>query len=81
VVESGARDALRDHLAGHGIATAVHYPVPIHRTRAYALAGLRAGALPVAEDRADRMCSLPMHAGLDADEIARIADAVHSFSG
>jgi len=36
VVESDDRDRLRTHLATHGIATAIHYPVPLHQTPAYA---------------------------------------------
>jgi dTDP-3-amino-3,4,6-trideoxy-alpha-D-glucose transaminase len=79
VITSQARDALRRHLAAHGVGTAVHYPVPIHRTQAYARG---AGALlPVAESLAERCCSLPMHPSLDADEIARVAEAVHAFDG
>jgi dTDP-3-amino-3,4,6-trideoxy-alpha-D-glucose transaminase len=79
VVLSDARDALRDHLDAYGIATGVHYPVPIHRTGAYASSGLGAGSLPVAESLAERVCSLPMHQSLTAEEIERVASAVHAF--
>jgi hypothetical protein len=73
------RDALRGYLDAYGIGTGVHYPVPIHRTGAYASAGLGRGSLPVAESLADRVLSLPMHPSLTAEEIERIATAVHSF--
>jgi dTDP-3-amino-3,4,6-trideoxy-alpha-D-glucose transaminase len=79
VVATDARDALREHLAAQGIASAIHYPVPIHRTDAYASAGLGAGSLPVSEALAEQSCSLPMHHSLTASEIDRIADAVQSF--
>jgi dTDP-3-amino-3,4,6-trideoxy-alpha-D-glucose transaminase len=79
VVTTRARDALRNHLASYGIATAVHYPVAIHRTEAYASAGLPAGSLPVAEALAEQACSLPMHPSLSEDEIDRIAVAIHEF--
>jgi len=79
VVETDDRDALRDHLAAQGIATGVHYPIPIHRTRAYESAELPVSALPVAEERARRICSLPMHPAMDDAEIARVAAAVRSF--
>jgi dTDP-4-amino-4,6-dideoxygalactose transaminase len=69
---------VREHLAAHGVGAAVHYPVPIHRTEAYA--GLPAPSLPVAEALAARSCSLPMHQSLSADEIGRVAAAVHEFS-
>lgn len=79
VVAADARDALREHLAARGIATGVHYPVPIHRSPAYAAAadGIR---LPVAERLAERSCSLPMHPGMTDGEIDRVADAVHAFA-
>jgi dTDP-4-amino-4,6-dideoxygalactose transaminase len=80
VVQSDHRDALRRHLAARGVATAVHYPAPVHRTPAYASAGLEVTPLPVAEARAARICSLPIHPQLTDREITRIAAAVHDFS-
>jgi dTDP-4-amino-4,6-dideoxygalactose transaminase len=81
VVLTEERDALRAHLDAHGIGSGVHYPVPIHRTGAYASAGLGRGSLPVAESLADRVLSLPMHPSLTAAEIGRVAAAVHTFEG
>jgi dTDP-4-amino-4,6-dideoxygalactose transaminase len=80
VVTTDARDELRAHLETYGVATGVHYPVPIHRTGAYASAGLGPGSLPAAETLADTVCSLPMHPSLTIEEIERIATAVHSFN-
>jgi dTDP-3-amino-3,4,6-trideoxy-alpha-D-glucose transaminase len=79
VVLTEERDGLRAHLDDYGIGTGVHYPVPIHRTGAYALAGLGRGSLPAAESLADRVLSLPMHPSLTAEEIERIAAAVHAY--
>jgi dTDP-3-amino-3,4,6-trideoxy-alpha-D-glucose transaminase len=80
VVEADDRDGLREHLAACGVASAIHYPIPIHRTAAYASAGLEQGSLPVAERLGERICSLPIHPGLGDHEIAQIADAVGSYS-
>lgn len=79
VVEVDDRDGLRDHLASRGIATAIHYPVPIHRTPAYASSGMAEGSLPVAERLATRVCSLPMHHAMSDEEIVHIAEAVAEF--
>jgi dTDP-3-amino-3,4,6-trideoxy-alpha-D-glucose transaminase len=79
VVASDRRDALRRHLAAHGIATGVHYPVPIHRSEAYAPLGLGPGSRPVAEALADCICSLPMHHAMSAGEIAHIGAALAAF--
>jgi dTDP-3-amino-3,4,6-trideoxy-alpha-D-glucose transaminase len=79
VVMSEARDALRAHLSGYGIATGVHYPVPIHLSGAYRAASSRRARLPVCERLAGRVCSLPFWPSMDAAATARIAEAVHTF--
>ena len=76
VVESSDRERLREHLAAAGVATAIHYPVPIHRTPAYAAAG--EPSLPVAERLAERIVSLPMHPAMTDQEIEQVAAAVRS---
>jgi dTDP-3-amino-3,4,6-trideoxy-alpha-D-glucose transaminase len=76
VVETDERDHLRDQLERDGVATGIHYPVPIHRSDAYAELGMGPGTLPIAEGLAERICSLPMHPALTDEEIARVAGAV-----
>jgi dTDP-4-amino-4,6-dideoxygalactose transaminase len=76
VVRSDERDLLRAHLTARGIASAVHYPVPIHRTEAYAHLGLEAGSLPVAEELATRGLSLPLFPGIEDAELQAVATAV-----
>jgi dTDP-3-amino-3,4,6-trideoxy-alpha-D-glucose transaminase len=80
VVRSERRDALREHLSRLGIASAVHYPTPIHLTDAYAHLGLAAGSLPVSERLAGRICSLPLHPGLSDTDAERVAQAVVGFA-
>ncbi len=79
VVRCEQRDALRQHLAERGVSTGVHYPVPIHRTAAYAHLGLGPGSLPVSESLAERICSLPMFPGMSATELGQVAKAVADF--
>jgi dTDP-3-amino-3,4,6-trideoxy-alpha-D-glucose transaminase len=76
VVVSEARADLRAHLEGRGIASAIHYPVPIHLSEAYAGLRMRPGSLPVAERLAEQICSLPMFPALSPDEIGAVALAV-----
>jgi dTDP-4-amino-4,6-dideoxygalactose transaminase len=80
VVTTEARDALRDHLALHGVASAIHYPIPLHRAPAYRSTAANRCSLAVAEHLAGRICSLPMHPAMSGGEIARIAAGVHEFS-
>ena len=67
------RDSLRAHLGERGIATAVHYPVPIHQQEAYAHLGLERGSLPATEGLAERICSLPLFPTI-TDPRARLGD-------
>ncbi|HTT95648.1 MAG TPA: DegT/DnrJ/EryC1/StrS family aminotransferase [Solirubrobacterales bacterium] len=79
VVRSAARDALRAHLEAEGVASAIHYPTPIHLQPAYADLGQGPGSLPVAEKLAGEICSLPIFPGIEPAEIARVAEAVAAF--
>lgn len=78
VVRSGRRDALRAHLAGLGVASDIHYPLPDHRQPAYP--GARCcGSLAVTEQACAEALSLPCHPGLGDDEQARVIADVCSF--
>ena len=79
MVRTPARDALRVHLHDRGIASAIHYPTPIHLQPAYAELGLGRGSLPNAEALAADSCSLPIFPAIEEWQIAEIADAVESF--
>ncbi|HET9197314.1 MAG TPA: DegT/DnrJ/EryC1/StrS family aminotransferase [Solirubrobacterales bacterium] len=79
VIRCARRDALRDHLDGRGIASAVHYPTPIHLQPAYADLGLGPGSLPVAERLAAENCSLPIFPAIEGGQIDEIVAAVRDF--
>jgi dTDP-4-amino-4,6-dideoxygalactose transaminase len=74
VIRVGNRDALRDVLKEHGVATGVHYPVPLHKQPAYSWLVHR--RLPVTEQVAGEILSLPIYAELNESTIERIADAI-----
>ncbi len=80
VVRSERRDELRAHLQERGVASAVHYPTPIHLTEAYAHLGLGPGSLPVSEAQAERICSLPLYPGMSEAELEQIVAAVDGFT-
>ena len=77
VVRTPDRDALRSHLSESGVASAIHYPTPIHLQPAYAPSQ---GDLPVSERLATESCSLPIFPSITDEELDRIAAAVLSFS-
>jgi len=72
----GRRDALAAALKARGIPTAIYYAKPLHRQSAYARFPLADGGLPVAEQLASGVISLPMHAYLDEPLQDRIIAAV-----
>ena len=79
VVQAARRDALRSFLAGKGIATAVHYPLPVHRQPAYRGLGGGHGALPVSERLAEQVLSLPMFPQISEAQTAVVSDALREF--
>ena len=80
VVVTPERDALRRHLLAEDIPTAIHYPMPLHRQKAFEmLRQSRLNACPNADQLCGRVLSLPMHAHLATHEVERVASAVRSF--
>jgi dTDP-4-amino-4,6-dideoxygalactose transaminase len=75
------RDGLQAHLKSRGIASAVHYPRPIHLQPAMAAAGGRPGDLPVSEALSREVLSLPLYPELPLETVGRIAAEVLSFCG
>lgn len=73
------RDGLRGYLQERGIATGIHYPVPLHLTPAFAALGYRPGTFPVAEQSARTVLSLPMFPELRREQIVYVAEQVASF--
>jgi dTDP-4-amino-4,6-dideoxygalactose transaminase len=54
------RDRFQAHLKEKGVATGVHYPIPLHRQPAYEYLGMPEGSLPITEKIAATVVSLPM---------------------
>lgn len=78
-VQAEHRDELRRHLADSRIPTAMHWPVPLHLTRAFAGLGHGLGAFPAAERRAWRTLTLPLPQGMTDDERGAVVRAVRTF--
>jgi len=70
------RDRVRDELLAAGIASAVHYPVPVHLQPAAAEWGYPEGSLPEAEALAREVLCLPVHPFLEDGEVDRVAETL-----
>jgi dTDP-4-amino-4,6-dideoxygalactose transaminase len=78
-IPDGRRDALVEHLAGAGIASAVYYPTPLHLQPALAFLGYRAGDFPLAERAATEALALPLFPELGDDGVQAVTRAVAAF--
>jgi dTDP-4-amino-4,6-dideoxygalactose transaminase len=70
------RDGLRSYLKDNGINTRVYYPTPIHEQPAYESVDCSA---PVAKQAAREVLSLPVHPGVDREDLRRIATQVARY--
>ena len=81
VIRHPERDALVEHLKTRGVATGLHYPLPVHLQKCYREWGYREGALPVTERVAKEALSLPMFPGLTTAMQERVAACVADAVG
>lgn len=73
------RDRLQQFLGDKGIATGLHYPMPLHLQKAYEHLGFKEGAFPVTENVAGRLLSLPMYPQLSKKQIEYVAESIKEF--
>ena len=76
VIRVPRRDAMLAHLKSKGIDAGIHYPLPVHRQPAYLKQGYGEISLPVTEQVADEIISLPMYPELTREQIEYVAQTV-----
>jgi len=82
VIRTMQRDNLKNFLEKRGIATAIHYPVPVHLQPAYqSRLFMPKLGLPQTENAAREILSLPLHPQLSDEEVRQVAEAMQEFSG
>ena len=74
-VRHSDRDSLARTLQAHGVATGIHYPVPVHLQPAYADLGHHVGDFPESERAANEVLSLPMFPELTRTQIETVSAA------
>jgi dTDP-3-amino-3,4,6-trideoxy-alpha-D-glucose transaminase len=74
VVRVNARDLVRKQLASRGIQTLVHYPTPPHRSHAFATDAV--DSLPITEQLAASVLSLPISPHLSESACTQVCEAV-----
>ena len=79
VILADNRDGLQEFLSEKGIATGLHYPLPLHLQKAYAHLGYKKGDFPVAEHTAERLLSLPMYPELTEQQIEYVCTSIKDY--
>jgi UDP-N-acetyl-3-dehydro-alpha-D-glucosamine 3-aminotranferase len=71
------RDQIMSALSAAGIASAIYYPIPLHRQEVFAdqFAGI---TLPVAEATADRCMSLPIFPEMTDEQVREVVSVIKS---
>jgi dTDP-4-amino-4,6-dideoxygalactose transaminase len=78
VVRVSNRDEVLARARAQGIGASVHYPTPVHLTPAMAGFGSGKGSMPVSEQAAGEILSLPIFPGITVDQQERVAEVVAS---
>jgi dTDP-4-amino-4,6-dideoxygalactose transaminase len=79
VIRSKQRDKLKEYLLQQQIGTGVHYPLPVHLQKAYHRRLRGHDALPITEQVAKEILSLPMYPELASSDAAITVDAIKEF--
>jgi dTDP-4-amino-4,6-dideoxygalactose transaminase len=75
-LQNSYRDQIRSQLQQEGVGSAVYYPLPLHLQPVYASQGYKPGQLPVTEQMALEVLSLPMFPELTPAQQDRVIYAL-----
>jgi dTDP-4-amino-4,6-dideoxygalactose transaminase len=79
VIRCARRDDLQRHLQDHGVASLIHYPIPVHLQESCRDLRRDPRGLRHAEEHADSCLSLPCHPGLTDEMITTVVAAANRF--
>jgi dTDP-4-amino-4,6-dideoxygalactose transaminase len=80
VIQCEKRDSLGEALKKEGIATGIHYPIPLHLQPCFKdLPNCIQGAFPVTEKLASRILSLPLYPEMTDEQQDKVAASIRRF--
>jgi len=79
VIKTDYRNRLIDYLNSFDIGTIIHYPIPPHLSEAYSYLGLKEGCLPIAENYANTVLSIPLYNGMTDEEQSFVIEKINNF--
>ncbi len=79
VIHCKDRERLIEYLDKSGIGSIIHYPIPPHLSEAYSYLGIKRGSLPITEQYADEVLSIPLYNGMTEEEQDYVIQIMNSF--
>jgi dTDP-4-amino-4,6-dideoxygalactose transaminase len=79
VIRTSQRDRLQAYLSTRQISTLIHYPIPIHCQRAFQHLNVDRVRLPVTEEAATKVLSLPLYHGVSDEAVHAVGTAISEF--
>ncbi len=79
VIRSQERNSLQEYLRQNEIETIIHYPIPPHLAEAYQYLGQKQGQLPITEQVAMEVLSLPMYSGMTDEEQDWVIEVINRY--
>jgi len=74
-----SRDELLAYLLSNGVEAKVHYPIPLHLQPASKEMGLNSRLLPVAEQQAKELITIPIHQYINKSHMDLVSELIHKF--
>jgi len=73
------RSALQKYLESKGISSAIYYPVPLHKQKAYADSRYKEEDFKVTNELVETVISLPIHTEFEKEQLAYITQTILDF--
>jgi dTDP-4-amino-4,6-dideoxygalactose transaminase len=78
VIQLPERDRVQQALHSQGIATGIHYPIPLHQQPVYARLGHAPSDFPITARLGPSILSLPMFPEITAEQIEQVVAALRA---
>lgn len=76
VIRTSLRDELKKHLVSNGVGIGLHYPIPLHKQKAYKHQRFSSNGYPITEKVAEEILSLPIFPGLSEEKVSIVSQLI-----
>jgi dTDP-4-amino-4,6-dideoxygalactose transaminase len=73
------REELMKYLTENGIGCAIYYPLPLHLQECFSELGYKKGDMPVSEESAEKVLSIPIYSELSEEQKAHVVATIKAF--